>query len=75
MIDQSRTPTYLYFYLVYQLPRMLETDAFARYYGLQKGQVVKFTYCSGIAEFLETYRCILWCFPVYYMLIKTVLTS
>lgn len=42
-----------------QLPRMLETDAFARYYGLQKGQVVKFTYCSGIAEFLETYRCVL----------------
>ncbi|KAH9658581.1 DNA-directed RNA polymerase V subunit 5C [Citrus sinensis] len=27
--------------------------------GKQKGQVVKFTYCSGIAEFLETYRCIL----------------
>ncbi|KAH9698434.1 DNA-directed RNA polymerase V subunit 5C [Citrus sinensis] len=42
-----------------QLPRMLETDAFAQYYGLQKGQVVKFTYCSGIAEFLETYRRVL----------------
>ncbi|KAH9698435.1 DNA-directed RNA polymerase V subunit 5C [Citrus sinensis] len=27
--------------------------------GKQKGQVVKFTYCSGIAEFLETYRRVL----------------
>ncbi|XP_071717172.1 DNA-directed RNA polymerase V subunit 5C-like isoform X2 [Rutidosis leptorrhynchoides] len=30
------------------LPYMLESDAFARYYGLEKKQVVKFTYNSKI---------------------------
>lgn len=37
-----------------QLPPMLEADAFARYYGLEKGQVVKITYCGGVAGALKT---------------------
>lgn len=41
-----------------QLPLMLETDAFARYYGLEKGQVVKITYRGGAVGALKTYRCI-----------------
>ncbi|XP_031280631.1 uncharacterized protein LOC116139097 [Pistacia vera] len=41
-----------------QLPRMLENDAIARYYGLEKGQLVKLTYSDGFADSLETYRCI-----------------
>lgn len=35
---------------------MLETDAFARYQGLEKGQVVKVTYSGGDADSFETYR-------------------
>ncbi|KAJ4720311.1 putative DNA-directed RNA polymerase II [Melia azedarach] len=42
-----------------QLPQMLRTDALARYYGLEKGQVLKLTYMDGIAKSLETYRCVL----------------
>ncbi|KAK2634819.1 hypothetical protein Ddye_029611 [Dipteronia dyeriana] len=42
-----------------QLPWMLETDAIARYYGLEKGQVVKVTYSGGTVDALETYRCIM----------------
>ncbi|KAJ7949335.1 putative DNA-directed RNA polymerase II [Quillaja saponaria] len=41
-----------------QLPYMLETDAIARYYALEKGQVVKITYKDGIVGSLETYRCV-----------------
>lgn len=41
-----------------QLPRMLEKDAIARYYGLEKGQVVKVTYSGDITESHVTYRCI-----------------
>uniref|UniRef100_M8BXY1 DNA-directed RNA polymerases I, II, and III subunit RPABC1 n=1 Tax=Aegilops tauschii TaxID=37682 RepID=M8BXY1_AEGTA len=41
-----------------QLPRMLETDAVARYYGLGKGTVVKFTYDSELTVDHVTYRCI-----------------
>ncbi|CAM0874354.1 unnamed protein product [Alopecurus aequalis] len=41
-----------------QLPRMLETDAIARYYGLSKGTVVKFTYDSELTADHESYRCI-----------------
>ncbi|XP_050385237.1 DNA-directed RNA polymerase V subunit 5C [Argentina anserina] len=41
-----------------KLPLMLETDAFARYYGLEKGQVVKITYRGGAVGALRTYRCI-----------------
>ncbi|KAK9912889.1 hypothetical protein M0R45_036723 [Rubus argutus] len=41
-----------------KLPLMLETDAFARYYGLEKGQVVKITYHGGVVGALKTYRCI-----------------
>ncbi|XP_004307128.1 PREDICTED: DNA-directed RNA polymerase V subunit 5C [Fragaria vesca subsp. vesca] len=41
-----------------KLPLMLETDAFARYYGLEKGQVVKITYRGGAVGALKTYRCI-----------------
>ncbi|XXG64699.1 hypothetical protein AAC387_Pa05g2582 [Persea americana] len=42
-----------------QLPRMLESDAIARYYGLEKGQVVKITYSGEITESYVTYRCIM----------------
>ncbi|KAK4476648.1 hypothetical protein RD792_015808 [Penstemon davidsonii] len=41
-----------------QLPKMLEGDAIARYYGLQKGQVVKISYDGAITESLVTYRCV-----------------
>lgn len=37
---------------------MLETDAVARYYGLGKGTVVKFTYDSELTVDHVTYRCI-----------------
>ncbi|GMY22670.1 DNA-directed RNA polymerase V subunit 5A [Fagus crenata] len=39
-----------------KLPWMLETDAFARYQGLEKGQVVRVTYSGGDADSFETYR-------------------
>ncbi|XP_030967167.1 DNA-directed RNA polymerases IV and V subunit 5B-like isoform X1 [Quercus lobata] len=42
-----------------QLPRMLETDPIARYYGLEKGQVVKVTYSGEFIDSLETYRAVL----------------
>nr|CAB3459330.1 unnamed protein product [Digitaria exilis] len=41
-----------------QLPRMLETDAVARYHGLGKGTVVKVTYDSELTGNHVTYRCI-----------------
>lgn len=41
-----------------QLPRMLETDAVARYYGLRKGTVVKFTYDNELTVDHVSYRCI-----------------
>ncbi|KAG2687299.1 hypothetical protein I3843_09G045800 [Carya illinoinensis] len=42
-----------------QLPRMLRKDAIARYYGLEKGQVVKVSYGGGeITESHVTYRCV-----------------
>ncbi|XP_059670987.1 DNA-directed RNA polymerase V subunit 5C-like [Cornus florida] len=42
-----------------QLPRMLEDDAIARYYGLEKGSVVKVTSNGAITDLLVTYRCIM----------------
>ncbi|XP_059668334.1 DNA-directed RNA polymerase V subunit 5A [Cornus florida] len=41
-----------------QLPRMLLKDAIARYYGLEKGQVVKVTYNGDITGSHVTYRCV-----------------
>ncbi|KAK3218171.1 hypothetical protein Dsin_012141 [Dipteronia sinensis] len=41
-----------------QLPGMLKTDAIARYYGLEKGQVVKVTYSGEITKSHVTYRCV-----------------
>ncbi|EEF33224.1 DNA-directed RNA polymerase V subunit 5A [Ricinus communis] len=41
-----------------QLPRLLRKDAIARYYGLEKGQVVKVTYSGEITESHVTYRCV-----------------
>ncbi|WVZ88067.1 hypothetical protein U9M48_034620 [Paspalum notatum var. saurae] len=41
-----------------QLPRMLEDDAIARYYGLGKGTVIKITYDSEPTRNHVTYRCI-----------------
>ncbi|KAF7819115.1 DNA-directed RNA polymerase V subunit 5A-like [Senna tora] len=41
-----------------QLPRMLQKDAIARYYGLERGQVVKVTYDGDITQMHVTYRCV-----------------
>lgn len=41
-----------------QLPRMLQQDAIARYYGLEKGQVVKVIYNGEITGSHVTYRCV-----------------
>lgn len=41
-----------------QLPRMLETDAVARYYGLGKGTVIKVTYDNELTGNHVTYRCV-----------------
>ncbi|EYU38270.1 hypothetical protein ABFS82_02G111900 [Erythranthe guttata] len=41
-----------------QLPKMSENDAIARYYGLEKGQVVMVIYSGGLTDSLVTYRCI-----------------
>ncbi|KAI7742230.1 hypothetical protein M8C21_033963 [Ambrosia artemisiifolia] len=41
-----------------QMPYMMETDAIARYYGLEKKQVVKITYNSNITGSFVTYRCV-----------------
>ncbi|CAH9104559.1 unnamed protein product [Cuscuta europaea] len=41
-----------------QLPRMSQKDAIARYYGLEKGQVLKVTYTGEIIETHVTYRCV-----------------
>ncbi|KQJ89582.1 DNA-directed RNA polymerase V subunit 5A [Brachypodium distachyon] len=41
-----------------QLPRMLETDAIARYYGLGKGTVLRVTYDGELTGNHVTYRCI-----------------
>ncbi|EPS63634.1 hypothetical protein M569_11151 [Genlisea aurea] len=40
------------------LPRMLQKDAIARYYGLEKGQVVKVTYGGELTQLHVTYRCV-----------------
>ncbi|KAM0017060.1 putative DNA-directed RNA polymerase [Helianthus debilis subsp. tardiflorus] len=41
-----------------KMPYMMETDAIARYYGLEKKQVVKITYNSEITGSFVTYRCV-----------------
>ncbi|CAA7398479.1 unnamed protein product [Spirodela intermedia] len=41
-----------------QLPRMLASDAIARYYGLEPGQVVKVTHDGEDTGFHATYRCV-----------------
>lgn len=41
-----------------QLPRMSEKDAIAKFYGLEKGQVVEVTYNGEITGLHVTYRCI-----------------
>ncbi|XP_068341824.1 DNA-directed RNA polymerase V subunit 5A-like isoform X2 [Pyrus communis] len=41
-----------------QLPRLSRKDAISRYYGLEKGQVLKVTYTGDITESHVTYRCI-----------------
>ncbi|XP_058105628.1 DNA-directed RNA polymerase V subunit 5A-like [Magnolia sinica] len=42
-----------------QLPRILEADAVATYYGLEPGQVVKVTYDSEVTGLHVTYRCVM----------------
>ncbi|XP_050245441.1 DNA-directed RNA polymerase V subunit 5A-like [Quercus robur] len=41
-----------------QLPRMLQKDAIARYFALEKGQVLKVTYGGEITQSHVTYRCV-----------------
>lgn len=41
-----------------QLPRISVKDAIARYYALEKGQVLEITYSGEITEFYVTYRCV-----------------
>ncbi|GMI70174.1 RNA polymerase II fifth largest subunit, E [Hibiscus trionum] len=41
-----------------QLPQMMKTDAIARYYGLENGEVVKATYTNEFVRFHEQYRCV-----------------
>ncbi|XP_022766600.1 DNA-directed RNA polymerase V subunit 5A-like [Durio zibethinus] len=41
-----------------QLPRLLKKDAIARYYGFERGKVVKVTYGGEIIESHVTYRCV-----------------
>ncbi|KAL4289627.1 hypothetical protein GQ457_14G018600 [Hibiscus cannabinus] len=41
-----------------QLPQMVRTDPIARYYGLEKGAVVKATYTNEFIQFHEQYRCV-----------------
>ncbi|CAA0837421.1 DNA-directed RNA polymerase V subunit 5A [Striga hermonthica] len=41
-----------------QLPRMSHKDAIARYYGLEKGQVLKVTYSGELTQLHVTYRCV-----------------
>ncbi|XP_010525487.1 PREDICTED: DNA-directed RNA polymerase V subunit 5A [Tarenaya hassleriana] len=41
-----------------QLPRISKKDAIVRYYGLEKGQVVKVTYSGELAQSHVTYRCV-----------------
>ncbi|CAL0323548.1 unnamed protein product [Lupinus luteus] len=41
-----------------QLPRMLQTDAITKYYGLERGQVVKVTYNGEVTQLHVTYRCV-----------------
>lgn len=36
----------------------MQKDAIARYYGLEKGQVVKVTYNGEVTELHVTYRCV-----------------
>ncbi|KAI8562115.1 hypothetical protein RHMOL_Rhmol03G0009500 [Rhododendron molle] len=41
-----------------QMPRMLENDAISKYYGLEKGQVVKVTHNGEFTDSLVSYRCV-----------------
>ncbi|KAK7334700.1 hypothetical protein VNO80_26461 [Phaseolus coccineus] len=41
-----------------QLPCMLKTDAIARYYGLEKGEVVRITHSGPMVDSHVTYRCV-----------------
>ncbi|GAB2267151.1 DNA-directed RNA polymerase V subunit 5A [Dionaea muscipula] len=41
-----------------QLPKMSHKDAIARYYGLEKGKVVKVMYSGEITQSHATYRCV-----------------
>ncbi|KZV38328.1 DNA-directed RNA polymerase V subunit 5A-like [Dorcoceras hygrometricum] len=41
-----------------QLPRMSQNDAIARYYGLEKGQVVRVSYTGELTQLHVTYRCV-----------------
>lgn len=47
-----------FIYFPVQFPIMQKDDAIARYYGLEKGQVVKITYKGGMTDSLVTYRCV-----------------
>ena len=57
--------TFCFTTCVMQFPRMLENDAIARYYALEKGQVVKVSYSGTFTDSLVTYRCVTWALPSY----------
>ncbi|RDX85010.1 DNA-directed RNA polymerase V subunit 5A, partial [Mucuna pruriens] len=41
-----------------QLPLMLKSDPIARYYKLEKGQVIKITHSGGVVDSHVSYRCV-----------------
>ncbi|KAF7146967.1 hypothetical protein RHSIM_Rhsim03G0008600 [Rhododendron simsii] len=43
---------------LWTMPRMLENDAISKYYGLEKGQVVKVTHNGAFTDSLVSYRCV-----------------
>jgi len=46
------------FFFFLQLPCMLRSDVITRYYGLEKGQVVKITHSGPMVDSHATYRCV-----------------
>ncbi|CAN0917068.1 DNA-directed RNA polymerase V subunit 5C [Linum grandiflorum] len=42
-----------------QLPRLQQNDAMVKYYGMEKGQVVKIGYEGGLIDSMTTYRCVI----------------
>ncbi|KAK3024997.1 hypothetical protein RJ639_044374 [Escallonia herrerae] len=58
MISVIKLTKEVAFYLFVAAPKMLETDAIAKYCGIEKGQVVKSTYSGSLTGSLVNYRCV-----------------